>query len=96
MLAVNDDEYLVSLNAAVLNAVYLGQEICLELLLELVKVLGIVFRRLRAGVVIAQRSLRREAKYEKHDKIMRNTAQPTGFMAFTKLSPAVMMPPPDT
>ena len=63
-----DDGYFSSAYAAVLNAVDKGKKISLKLLLEFIQVLRVVFRRLRACVLIAQGSLAGKAEHhEKHE-----------------------------
>ena len=68
IFAVYDDYYFVSIDAAVLNAVDFGQKVRLKLLLKFFEVLGIVFCRVRTGIIVAERSLCRGAEYKKHNE----------------------------
>ena len=65
-LGSDDDRYFVSVPAAVLNAVNKRKKICFKLLLKLVEVLGVIFRCLRTGIFIAQRSFAREAEHHEY------------------------------
>ena len=61
-----DDRYFVSAYAAVLNAVDKREKIGLKLLFKFVQVLRVILRRLRAGVLIAERRFAREAEHHEY------------------------------
>ena len=91
-LGSDDDRYFVSVPAAVLNAVNKRKKICFKLLLKLVEysvVCGQVYLSPSGALLVKQNTMNTANR-------MRNSTQPKGLMAFTKLCPAVMILPPKT